>query len=81
MYDACMCTYVIICFILTSFYKPLGLLVGLYSHIHLKKKTKCIVIMSIKPSFYIKKFMTPGTRAQELEWEEYGYNVKNILDL
>lgn len=41
-----------------------------------KKNTKCIVIMSIKPSFYIKKFMTPGTRAQELEWEEYGYNVK-----
>lgn len=62
-------------FILTSFYKPLGLMWG-FTPIYICKNTKCIVIMSIKPSFYIKKFMTPGTRAQALEWEEYGYNIK-----
>lgn len=67
MYDTCLCTYVIIFFMLTSFYKPLGLMWG-FTPIYICKNTKCIVIMSIKPSFYIKKFMTPGKISTLLQY-------------
>ena len=47
----------------------------LYSHIYLLK-TKCMIIMSMKPSTKIVKFMTPGSGVQALGWGQYGHIVK-----
>ena len=47
----------------------------LYSHIYLLK-TKCMIMMSMRPSTKIVKFMTPGSGVQALGWGQYGHIVK-----
>ena len=47
----------------------------LYYHMYLLK-TKCMIMMSMKPSTTIVKFMTPGLWVQALGWGHYGHIVK-----
>lgn len=51
----------------------------LYSHIYVRK-TKCMIMMPMKPSTYIVKFISPGS-----EWGpssgQYGYKTYWSLEL
>lgn len=46
-----------------------------------EKKTKCIVMMSMKPTPKIFKSMAPGLRLQALGWGQYTPYSENIINL
>jgi hypothetical protein len=52
----------------------------LYSYI-CGRKTKCMVMMSMKPSTKIVKFVAPGSGVQALGQGQYGHNNEHVLSL
>ena len=52
----------------------------LYSYI-CGRKTKCMVMMSMKPSTKIVKFVAPGSGVQALGQGQYGHNSEHVLSL
>lgn len=50
--------------------------IRLHSHRKVPEKTKCMVLMFIKPSIWIVKLMASGSGVQALRRGQYGHMVK-----